>query len=240
VDKIVSDFEFTENVQVQKYYPHYYHGTDKEGRPLYIARFGNVDLKALQNITTQGRILTNFVKEFETTLRCRFPACSAKAGCNIDSSCAILDLQNASLSSFYRVKDFIYTIATIGHLYYPECMRKIYFVNASCLFTTVWACVKGWLDETTIAKVEILGKDYLNVLSKHVALENLPKDLGGVCECAGGCCLSNKGPWNTTEKPTAEKSHPTDSLAKRVDCLTETGPPAAKTREALIAIAIVP
>lgn len=41
-------------------------------------------------------------------------------------------------------------------------------VNAPWAFTAVWSIAKGWLDEKTRAKVNILGTSYLKELLKHV------------------------------------------------------------------------
>lgn len=48
-----------------KYYPQYYHKTDKDGRPVYIEALGNVDIEAMRKITTDERMLQNLVVEYE-------------------------------------------------------------------------------------------------------------------------------------------------------------------------------
>jgi hypothetical protein len=68
--------------------------------------------------------------------------------------------------------------------------------QAPYLFSTVWSLVKPWLDEATVRKIHILGKNYKSELQTYIAPENLPKDLGGSCTCPGGCSMSDAGPWN--------------------------------------------
>ncbi|CAG8789657.1 6386_t:CDS:1, partial [Cetraspora pellucida] len=36
VDELVKSFDYKERDEVMKYYPRYYHKTDKDGRPIYI------------------------------------------------------------------------------------------------------------------------------------------------------------------------------------------------------------
>jgi hypothetical protein len=68
--------------------------------------------------------------------------------------------------------------------------------QAPYLFSTVWSLIKPWLDEVTVSKISILGKNYQSELLKQIPAENLPTDFGGKCSCAGGCSLSDAGPWN--------------------------------------------
>jgi hypothetical protein len=75
-------------------------------------------------------------------------------------------------------------------------MGKFYIINAPYLFSTVWSLIRPWLDEVTVSKIDIMGKDYKTKLLAQVPQENLPKDLGGTCECSGGCSMSDAGPWN--------------------------------------------
>jgi len=168
----------------------------QDGRPVYIERLGKLDIKALYTITTKERLLQRLVYEYEKFLTERLPACSAEVGHPVETSCTILDLKNVGLSQFYQVKDYVNSASKIGQDYYPECMGKFYIINAPYLFSTVWGFIKPWLDEVTVAKIDILGSDYKTKLLLQIPAENLQVDFGGKCNCEGGCSLSDSGPWN--------------------------------------------
>jgi hypothetical protein len=209
------NFDFPEAAVVDKYYPQYYHKNDKvclpgtptpprslklthvqDGRPIYIERLGLLDLKALYAATTPERQIKRLVLEYEKFITDRLPACSAAAGHPVETSCTILDLHNVSLSNFYRVKDYVMQASSIGQDRYPECMGKFYIINAPFMFSTVWSFIKPWLDEVTVAKIDIIGSNYKDKLLAQIDAENLPKEFGGTCACPGGCSLSDAGPWN--------------------------------------------
>jgi len=196
VEDVVKNFDFKEKEEVDKYYPQYYHKMDIEGRPVYIERLGKLDIKALYSITTTDRQLKRLVYEYEKFLTDRLPACSKAIGHPVETSCTILDLKGVSLTSFWRVKDYVFQASAIGQNYYPETMGKFYIINSPWGFSTVWNAIKGWLDEVTVSKIDILGSNYLDKVSLQIPAENLPKDLGGQCDCPGGCSLSDAGPWN--------------------------------------------
>ncbi|PSR72872.1 hypothetical protein PHLCEN_2v11239 [Hermanssonia centrifuga] len=196
VDEIVKNFDFKEKEEVDKYYPQYYHKIDKEGRPIYVERLGKLDFKALYAVTTQERQLQRLVYEYEKFLTERLPACSQAVGHPVETSCTILDLANVSLTNFYRVKDYVMAASSIGQDRYPETMGKFYIINSPWAFSAVWSVVKPWLDEVTVAKIDILGSGYKDKLLAQIPAESLPKEFGGKCECPGGCSLSDAGPWN--------------------------------------------
>ncbi|KAL7421514.1 cytosolic factor, phosphatidylinositol/phosphatidylcholine transfer protein [Cryptotrichosporon argae] len=196
-DEIAANgFDYPEQAEVDKYYPQFYHKTDRDGRPLYIEQLGKLDINALYKLTTQDRQLRHLVHEYEKFLGGRLPACSEASGHLVETSCTILDLHNAGISTFYKVKDYVSAASTIGQNYYPETMGHMFIVNAPYLFSTVWSLIKPWLDEATVRKIHILGKGYKAELSTYIDPDALPADLGGNCKCAGGCSLSDAGPWN--------------------------------------------
>lgn len=76
-------------------------------------------------------------------------------------------------------------------------MGQLAIINAPSSFTFIWSMVKPWLSKETVEKVDILGKDYKDVLLQLVHVDNLPTVLGGNCTCSGtgGCNVSSPGPW---------------------------------------------
>ncbi|KAH6879649.1 CRAL-TRIO domain-containing protein [Coprinopsis sp. MPI-PUGE-AT-0042] len=226
---MTSNFDFKEKAQVDQYYPQYYHKTDKDGRPVYIEQLGKLDIKALYKITTPERQLQRLVYEYEKSLSTRVKVCSAVSGHPVDTFCTILDLKGVPITSFYTVKDFVMQTASIGQNRYPETMGKFYIINAPWAFTAVWSVIKVWLDPVTVAKIQILGSGFKDELIKQIPIENLPKEFGGLCECPGGCSLSDAGPWNEPGSLEAAK--------KLIDAPAAAGPSATATAEAPAAAA---
>ncbi|TFY79733.1 hypothetical protein EWM64_g4279 [Hericium alpestre] len=202
VDTILLAFDYKEKVEVDKYYPQYYHKMDKAGRPLFIQKLGQLNVSALYAVTTQERQLQRLVAEYEKFLNERAPACATVVGHPVETSCTILDLHNVSLTNFYRVKDYVSSASAISQDRYPETMGRFFIINAPWAFSAVWAVIRPWLDEATVAKVDILGSGYKEKLFEHIPQESLPKEYGGTCECEGGCHASDAGPWN---EPATEK-----------------------------------
>jgi len=196
VEDIVKNFDYAERAAVDKFYPQYYHKTDKFGQPIYIERLGKFNYNELSKITTQERQIKSLVFEYEKLMRERLPACSRAVGHPVETSCTIFDLKGVGITQFWSVKDYVQQASHIGQTYYPETMGRFYIINAPWGFSTVWNLIKGWLDPVTVAKISIPSRNWEAELLKQIPAESLPKDLGGTCECPGGCSLSDAGPWN--------------------------------------------
>ncbi|WVQ83702.1 hypothetical protein IAT38_005846 [Cryptococcus sp. DSM 104549] len=209
-------FPYPEHLAVHTYYPQYYHKTDKLRRPIYIEQLGKLDMPKLYAATTLDRLVRRLVAEYERFFAVRCPACEELPGLTegerVETSCTILDLKGVSLANFVRVKDYIIAASTIGQNYCesadasaistwadssPETMGHMFIINAPPLFPPIWNLIKPWLDESTVRKVRIIGKNYKPELLKFIDEENLPAELGGKCRCPGkgGCGLSDAGPW---------------------------------------------
>ncbi|WZY86375.1 hypothetical protein YC2023_032759 [Brassica napus] len=173
---MMKDFEFKEIDEVMKYYPQGYHGIDKEGRPVYIERLGQIDANKLLQVTTMDRYVKYHVKEFEKTFNIKFPACSVAANKHIDQSTTIFDVQGVTLN-------------------------RMFIINAGSGFRLLWSTVKSFLDPKTTAKIHVLGNKYHSKLLEVIDASELPEFFGGACTCEdkGGCMRSDKGPWNDPE-----------------------------------------
>jgi hypothetical protein len=202
VDTILQDFVYEEYLEVQRYYPHGYHGIDKGGRPVYIERLGKVEPSKLMSVTTVERFLKYHVQGFEKTFAEKLPACSLAAKRHIDSTTTILDVHGMNWMSFGKVAhDLVMKMQKIDGDNYPETLHQMFIVNAGSGFKLLWNTAKGFLDPRTTAKIHVLGNKFRNRLLEVIDASQLPEFLGGECSCPneGGCLRSDKGPWNDKE-----------------------------------------
>ncbi|CAH9102576.1 unnamed protein product [Cuscuta epithymum] len=104
-----------------------------------------------------------------------------------------------------QAKEMFKKIQKIDSSYYPETLHRLFIINAGPGFKLLWAAIKRFIENRTLVKIKVLGKDYLSDLLEDIDPSNLPKFFGGNCTCGGGgcyddlCLLSDKGPWNDPE-----------------------------------------
>jgi hypothetical protein len=123
-DELIDTLEFPEFLVVQRFYPRFYHRTDKLGRPIYVEVLGNLDVRQLFTVTNVDNLLRNHVYEYEKLVQYRLPACGIKAKRHVEQSCVIMDLKGVSLSQFASVFSLVKQVSGIAQNYYPEVMYK--------------------------------------------------------------------------------------------------------------------
>ncbi|KAL4472640.1 hypothetical protein ABPG74_018589 [Tetrahymena malaccensis] len=196
IDTILKDFVFWESDEVQEIYPHGYHKTDKEGRPIYIEIFKNVTFKDLYSITTQDRMKKHYYQNYEQLINKMLPCASIAANKYVGQTLTILDAKDMKLKPM-EAKNFVQLVTSFSESNYPEIMGKLYVVNSPMLAQVFWKVISVMLNETIKSKICILGKDYKQKLLENIDKENLPEFLGGESDTQNGALLrKNIGPWN--------------------------------------------
>ena len=200
VDELLTSYELENLFEIKKVYPHGYHRTDKIGRPVYIERYNQTDVKALFKITTEDKMVKYYIKQYERQIKFIFPACSAVVKKPVEQSCTILDADGIGITSIFGpIKGFIKLASDIGQDYYPEMLGKMTIVNTGFFFRAVWTMVKGFIDPKTQAKIGLFGSNFKNELLQLVDEDKLPEFFHGKCTCSDfmfDCLGSDIGPWN--------------------------------------------
>ena len=120
----------------------------------------------------------------------------AKSNKYIENCITIIDIKDIGVNFIVKNMKYAKMGGKITQNYYPENLAKMYVINANTLFSTLWSLVKNFIDEKTQQKISVYKDDYLKHLLETIPIENLPKFLGGTCECKEGCMNSNAGVWN--------------------------------------------
>jgi hypothetical protein len=187
-------------MQVKSLYPHGYHKTDKNGRPIYIEIISKVNLTDLFKVTTEERMMKNYVKGYERLMNHIFPSCSKSAGKLIEQSLTILDMKDIGMGILVgKTKEFLKIASDIGQNYYPEMLGDMFLINTSFMFSAVYSVASAFIDEKTRKKIHVEKSGYAKKLLELVDAENLPEFFGGKCTCSGiegGCLYADIGPWN--------------------------------------------
>jgi len=201
----IAEFDFHERPEVLKVYPTGYHQAGRLGHPVYIERVGKLDVDGLLAITTMDRYVKAHVQMYEAMVEHKYPACALHYNRPVAQTITIMDLEGVSMGFFFNAKNkaMLKRVISLDQDNYPECLYKMFVINAPWMFTAAYAVFKTFFDPATLEKIKIMGDDYLEELEKHIDPEHIPAFLGGDCKCEGGCLHRQPGPWDHYE-PTEE------------------------------------
>ena len=140
-------------------YPHGFHGTDREGRPIYFEKVGQIDVDRLFETSTTPRMLRYYTRIYETTLFDKCVVMSQKMGVRIHQYFTIMDLEGLTMKmADKRIKDQLTAAAKITSDCYPETMFKMFIINAPGFFTFLWSFIKKLVNPKTRDKIHIYSK----------------------------------------------------------------------------------
>jgi len=184
VDQIL-ETKFDKETDFRKFWPGGLHGVTKQGRPIYVERVGKIDPVNLMG-TFNIEQLINFHTQTMERLQKVKDDISARNGRTMYKHLVILDLDGLGYAhmgnQFYEpMKRFV----NIDQYYYPETLHKMVIVNAPWIFKMAWKIVKPWIHPITRERIKMGHEHLLELIDE----DQLPRFLGGKCQCVGGKCL---------------------------------------------------
>nr|XP_061837561.1 SEC14-like protein 1 [Nerophis lumbriciformis] len=195
---------------LQDYYSGDWHHHDKDGRPLYILRLGQMDTKGLMRALTEEVLLRQVVAINEEGLR-RCEENTAAFGRPISSWTCLVDLEGLNMRHLWRpgLKALLRIIEAV-EANYPETLGRLLMLRAPRVFPVLWTLVSPLINENTRKKFLVYAaNDYWGPggLVDYVDRKFIPDFLGGDCVCdipEGGTVP--KSLYRTTEELDSEDS----------------------------------
>ncbi|KAM3865074.1 SEC14-like protein 1 [Diretmus argenteus] len=186
------------------YYTGGWHHHDRDGRPLYILRLGQMDTKGLVRALGEESLLRHVLSINEEGLR-RCEENTKVFGRPISCWTCLVDLEGLNMRHLWRpgVKALLRIIEVV-EANYPETLGRLLILRAPRVFPVLWTLVSPFIDENTRKKFLIYaGNDYQGPggLVDYIDKEIIPDFLGGECMCEvpeGG--LVPKSMYRTAEE----------------------------------------
>uniref|UniRef100_A0A8C5CAK5 SEC14 like lipid binding 1 n=1 Tax=Gadus morhua TaxID=8049 RepID=A0A8C5CAK5_GADMO len=185
------------------YYTGDWHHHDRDGRPLYVLRLGQMDTKGLVRALGEESLLRHVLSINEEGLR-RCEENTKVFGRPISCWTCLVDLEGLNMRHLWRpgVKALLRIIEVV-EANYPETLGRLLILRAPRVFPVLWTLVSPFIDENTRKKFLIYaGNDYQGPggLLDYIDKDIIPDFLGGECMCEvpeGG--LVPKSMYRTTE-----------------------------------------
>ncbi|CAB0032662.1 unnamed protein product [Trichogramma brassicae] len=185
IDKLLEEYEAPQ--VVKDYFPGGWHHFDREGRPLYVLRLGQMDVKGLLKSIGEDELLLLALHICEEGLSLMDEATNVW-GHPVSQWTLLIDLEGLNMRHLWRpgIKALL-RIIEIVEANYPETMGRVLILRAPRCFPILWTLISTFIHENTRNKfVFYCGTDYQEQgaggLSDNIDPEYIPDFLGGTSE----------------------------------------------------------
>ncbi|KAK7939688.1 hypothetical protein WMY93_003014 [Mugilogobius chulae] len=204
---------------LQDYYSGGWHHHDRDGRPLYVLRLGQMDTKGLVRALGEEVLLKQVLSLNEEGLR-RCEENTRVFGRPVSCWTCLVDLEGLNMRHLWRpgIKALLRIIEVV-EANYPETLGRLLIVRAPRVFPVLWTLVSPLIDENTRKKFLVYaGNDYQGAggLVDYINKEYIPDFLGGdsMCDIPEGGTVP-KSLYRTAEELESEEYRLlTDSIYK--------------------------
>eukprot|EP00927_Polykrikos_kofoidii_P077836 TRINITY_DN74744_c0_g1_i1.p1 TRINITY_DN74744_c0_g1~~TRINITY_DN74744_c0_g1_i1.p1 ORF type:complete len:508 (-),score=61.79 TRINITY_DN74744_c0_g1_i1:66-1589(-) len=149
-------------------------GTDSDGRPMLISRYGRMDNeKVFGNVDAFVRYRMQIMEQALSKLR--FEPGAAEDLCQIHDYSGV-----PLLFKTPEVQASVSAMTKVFTEHYPETKGTTIFINFPSVFSTLFQAFARFIPERTRKKFLILGKSDHAILFQQVRPEFVPEDMGGM------------------------------------------------------------
>ncbi|KAM6972434.1 SEC14-like protein 5 [Aplochiton taeniatus] len=173
---------------LEEYHAGGWHYNDREGRPLYILRLGQMDTKGLLKALGEEALLRHVLSINEEGQK-RCEENTKIFGRPITSWTCLVDLEGLNMRHLWRpgVKTLLRIIEVV-EVNYPETLGRLLILRAPRVFPVLWTLVSPFINDNTRQKFLVFsGSNYLGagpgMLGEYIDSEIVPYFLGGNCLC---------------------------------------------------------
>ncbi|XP_076672393.1 real-time isoform X2 [Andrena cerasifolii] len=185
IDKLLEEYEVPQ--VVKDYFPGGWHHFDKDGRPLYILRLGQMDVKGLLKSIGEDDLLLLALHICEEGLLLMEEATTV-SGHPVAQWSLLIDLEGLNMRHLWRpgIKALLRIIEIVENNY-PETMGRVLIMRAPRCFPILWTLISTFINENTRKKfIFYCGTNYQEPgpgsLSEYINPEFIPDFLGGSSE----------------------------------------------------------
>lgn len=185
IDKLLDVYEMPQ--VIKDYFPGGWHHFDKDGRPLYILRLGQMDVKGLLKSIGEDELLLLALHICEEGLHLMEEATNVWDH-PVSQWTLLIDLEGLNMRHLWRpgIKALL-RIIEIVEANYPETMGRVLIMRAPRCFPILWTLISTFINENTRKKfIFYCGTDYQEPgpggLSEYINQEFIPDFLGGSSE----------------------------------------------------------
>ncbi|KAG9401143.1 hypothetical protein AC1031_009898 [Aphanomyces cochlioides] len=181
--------------QVTKFQVAGEHKFTKHGEPLFIARIGLCNPKALMDALPFDDLLEYYMLTRERI----FLHCDklTRSTGKLVKMVGVLDFQGFSLTRGQdrRFAQLNGATSRLSEKMYPQLLGRSVFLNTPSVFPWIFKLMKPLMSARSVEKMCFCpgGTDasVCPFVSSYLGLENLPTFLGGSCTCGNGCCIGS-------------------------------------------------
>lgn len=171
--------EYTPPEVLRKYLTGGFCGHARDGSPVRVELFGNLDIKGLMLSTRKSDLEKTKLLQCEWTVQ-YWEEQSKKNKRRIDGLTVIFDMANVGTSMLWRpgIQMYLHLVKILEDNY-PEMMRRLLVINAPRIFPLLYKLARPLISDDMKEKIHVAADNYQELLLRYVNEDNLPACYGG-------------------------------------------------------------